>query len=108
VAANAERRKHFESDLPDVLDRLEHVQSRVIRDMARAVLQTAVAAQERFTRMADEQPVLAETASAVDPHRDVKLWVETLTEPDTATPPDLPLVPNVSGGGEGGAWADKI
>ncbi len=55
VAANAERRKIFDSDLPEVLDRVESLQCRAITEISHAFSAAATVTQTHLTAVIDEQ-----------------------------------------------------
>lgn len=98
ASANAERKKLFSEDLPELLERMEEAQVRAIRETAKAIENASRLTNVTLQKICQKHEGVFSAAAMVDGKEDVAAWVKKLDCQPAPPPVDLTFValPNVS------------
>eukprot|EP00050_Salpingoeca_kvevrii_P022435 m.126416 g.126416 ORF g.126416 m.126416 type:complete len:643 (-) comp9707_c0_seq1:2488-4416(-) len=87
AAANAERQKRFETDIPGVLERLQDAQYSSLDSASNAIQTLSGIIGSTYTSLADQQAQLRDLAAQTDSAAEVSAWVQAQAFP-AFSPPD--------------------
>lgn len=75
TAANVQRRKYFDLDLPELLDSMQELHVNILNDASSLVQDAAAIASEGFGKLAELQTAVAESGKQLNGNHDVSIWL---------------------------------